>query len=196
MQQDDKMSEDDFAKHYNSISLIVAEYGIDTDQSTGVIVDKILKYNKFLSDDEETEVINTIHDILFKEQLESYIKGCEYFNSNFMKITENLKIECSCVDIDTILDKDVISQESIINSTYMMVSAVIKYLKEETDDCGSEAESSFENRIRCLVSLYLNTSFILGLTAAKMLNYSVNQDEGVVLDGVITALNKAYPSNF
>lgn len=192
---EEPITEEAYADASNRIAIALAQFGIDFTEVRDRLVEEILTAcDGFTAESELQEKSNILYDKIFQEQLEIYLKACEYFVYMFVEYSKKYNVNVKVVTVDEISMSDEQSQETIIESTTKLISRLTEYMVSPRDE--SEDEESLEHKMNLIISMYLDTSFILGLTTAKSLNYFANKAEGVEIGELVKALETVFPRIF
>jgi hypothetical protein len=192
---EDQITEEAYAEASNRIAIALAQFGIDFTAVRDRLVDEIITAcDGFTLESELQEKSNTLYDKIFQEQLEVYLKACEYFVQMFVEYSKKYNIKVKVITVDEISVNDEESQETIIDSTTKLIARLTEYMTSPRDE--SDGEESLEHKMNIIISMYLDTSFILGLTTAKSVNYFANKAEGVEIGELVKALETIFPRIF
>lgn len=192
---EEPLTEEAFADASNKITITLAQLGVDfTGVRDRLVSDILTACDGSTPESELQEKSNELYDKIFQEQVDIYLRACEYFVSVFIEYAKKYDVAIKVIDVDTISMSDSYSQEAIIESTTRLITKLTDYMIGPKDD--SEDENSLEDKMNIIISMYLDTSFILGLTTAKSLNYFVNKAEGVEIDELVKALETIFPRIF
>ncbi len=192
---EEPLTEEAFADASNRIAIALAQFGIDFTEVRDRLVDEIVTAcDGFTPESELQEKSNTLYDKIFKEQLDVYLKACEYFVYMFNEYAKKYNVKVRVVSVDEISILDEESQDTIIESTTHLISRLTEYMLSPADE--SEEGESLEDKMNVIISMYLDTSFILGLTTAKSLNYFANKADGVEIGELVKALETVFPRIF
>lgn len=187
------MSEEEFAESSNKMSIMLTQLGVEFDSVRDSLVDRIVEAcDGFTSEDEVSAKANEVYGHIFHEQIQCYLKGAEYFVTTFKQYGKKLNLDLKFVDVDTISLESDKSQSYIIDSTTKLMTIVGENMVSPMED---DAET-FRHKMNMVISMYLETSFILGLTDAKVLNYYRNKAEGVEIGELIHVLEDVFTKVF
>lgn len=191
--QPEPLSEDEYAEASNKMSIMLAQLGVDTSEVQSRLVDSIIEAcDGFTSELEVESKANELYGLIFHEQIEGYINGASYFVKTFKEYGESLGLKLKIVNVDEISVNADTSHEYIIESTTKLLSILIEHMTSINE----ESAETFRTKINLTISMYMDTSFILGLTDAKSLNYFANKAEGVEIGELIKLLEEVFPRIF
>lgn len=193
--KEEPITEEAYVDASNKIAVALAQFGIDFTEVRDRLVNEIITAcDGFTPECEIQEKSNALYDKIFKEQLEIYLKACEYFVYVFSEYSRKYNIDVKIITVDEISMSDEESQDAIIESTTHLISRLTEYMTSPAEEL--EGEESLEHKMNIIISMYLDTSFILGLTTAKTLNYFANKADGVEIGELVKALETVFPRIF
>ena len=193
--EDNPLTEEEYADSSNKISIAMLQVGVDFQEEKEKLSEYIIgECSSFVEDDDKNDKAQKIYGEIFGAQIEAYLNGCSYFLDVFVKYSKDNDIEVELVDVDEVNTLNDESQEAIINST----TRFLQVISERFDNPSSldSDDLSFEKRISEVVSLYIDTSFIMGLTDAQTLNYFRNKSESVRFGGLTKLMEAIFPKVF
>ena len=192
---DEQMSDEEYVESFNKLLLSVAQMGIDFDKDKLELVDFVMNIcDDFVEDEDKEEISNSIFNKLFESQINIYLLGCSYFVNTFKEYCSKNKIEVHIVDVDEVNLNNEESQQDIIDSTVLFLQSISE--RFDNPNTLDDETNSFRAKISDVISLYLDTSFIMGLTDAKVLNYLRNKQESVHFGDLQLIMETIFPKVF
>ena len=186
---EEPISDEQYVDSSNKIAMAVTQVGADFSKEKAELSEFIVNLcSEFVSDEDKSKISNEIYGKLFDKQIDIYLRGCEYFVNTFREYCLSNNIEVDIVDVDSINMNNGQTQQGIIDSTTLFLQIVSE--RFDNPIAFNSEELSFEERISEIVSLYIDTAFIMGLTDAQNLNY-LNNKSGSLRFGGLTKLMEA-----
>ena len=189
------LTPDEFVENTNKVSIALAQIGIYYDEEKKSLSEYIIKETSdFVEEDQKEERYDKIFGKLFESQINVYNDGAKYFIDSFVKYCEDNEINANIVDIDNVNLFNNESQEEIIDATTRLVTSISVRFDDPSslDDEGCP----YDERIKNVVSMFIDTSFIIGLTDAESLNYLVNKQDSAKFGNLSALMRSIFPRVF
>lgn len=170
----DDLDDLDYEDLCNQTTTAIIQAGVDfTDEKNDTVESIIEICNEIYDESELKEVKHSIFAKIFDIQITLFMMGAlrifnaiEQYNMTATILFEN-------IDIETISLESDVEQEEIITTSYSLTDVIMDRVINKT--AYESEESTFEEKLSTIISVYLDSSYISGLTAAKSLNYVKNK---------------------
>lgn len=193
--EDKQLTEEEYANSSNKISMAMLQVGVDFQEMKDKLSTFIIgECSSFVEEDAKNDKLQKIYGEIFGAQIETYLNGCSYFLNVFVQYCSDNLIEVELVDVDEVNTLNDESQEAIIDSTTRFLQVISE--RFDNPNALDSDDLSFEKRISEVVSLYIDTSFIMGLTDAQSLNYFRNKSESVRFGGLTKLMEAIFSKVF
>lgn len=170
----DDLDDLDYEDLCNQTTTAIIQAGVDFTDEKNDTVESIMEIcNEIYDESELKEVKHRIFAKIFDIQITLFMMGAlrifnaiEQYNMTATILFEN-------IDIETISLESDVEQEEIISTSYSLTDVIMDRVINKT--AYESEESTFEEKLSTIISVYLDSAYISGLTAAKSLNYVKNK---------------------
>jgi hypothetical protein len=170
----DDLDDLDYEDLCNQTTTAIIQAGVDFTDEKNDTVESIMEIcNEIYDESELKDVKDSIFAKIFDIQITLFMMGAlrifnaiEQYNMTATILFEN-------IDIETISLESDVEQEEIIATSYSLTDVIMDRVVNKT--AYESEESTFEEKLSTIISVYLDSSYISGLTAAKSLNYVKNK---------------------
>jgi hypothetical protein len=170
----DDLDDLDYEDLCNQTTTAIIQAGVDFTDEKNDTVESIMEIcNEIYDESELKDVKDSIFAKIFNIQITLFMMGAlrifnaiEQYNMTATILFEN-------IDIATISLESDVEQEEIIATSYSLTDVIMDRVVNKT--AYESEESTFEEKLSTIISVYLDSSYISGLTAAKSLNYVKNK---------------------
>jgi len=189
------MTDEEYYQTSNDISMRIAEIGCSFTDKKNATYQKITEILNGISElTDFKKLYDELYDLFFAEQLNTYIEGASYLVNSFKAHVDSNKMNLKVALLDDVISGNEDSQEMIIDSCLLFNELMFEIINTvDFDEFVGSIELTEE--VRSAIGVYYETSFILGLTDAKSVNYLANHEGGtpsaaeVILEAIFPKLS-------
>lgn len=170
----DDLDDLDYEDLCNQATTAIIQAGVDFTDEKNDTVEYIMEIcNEIYDESELKEVKDSIFAKIFDIQITLFMMGALRIFNSIEQYNMTATIPFENIDIETISLESDVEQEEIITTSYSLTDVIMDRVVNKT--AYESEESTFEEKLSTIISVYLDSSYISGLTAAKSLNYLKNK---------------------